>query len=516
MATLRPVIGLASWVLVGACYQPQPELHATFPTPTEVAGPPGGEIDPAWQEGYVDENAPPDGDGDGDVAIADDGGGELVGACTDEEIDATLTPYGEWIYIEGYGEVWRPYATVVGVDFTPYETCGTWVWTEWGWTFACEWEWGWLPFHYGRWGWFDDFWAWVPGYEWSPAWVEWRRGGGYVGWRPLAPSVRDHRSGKQGPIVRDHRTGKTGPVVRDHRDKRFGPTVRSLRRVAITKDWQWRFTAERDLGKPRIRAHLYKGLAEGLLVTKPVAKLALHGNVQPVAIASIMRPRRAHVARAMRDARPLSVHGRVGAGGMRVVPGRDHARYRGDRRAPIGRSIDRDARSVTTSVYQPSWQHPRPARTSFGAARSVGPVREHAPPRSGTPAAPDQSSAITTIRHRDVPTATLPRPPAPTHVPDRYTPRPPTYSPPPRTYSPSSYSPSTYSPPARSSSSSYSPSSYSPPSSSSSSSYSPPARSSSSSSYSPPSRSSSSSSYSPPARSYSPPASVSAPRSHRR
>ena len=28
---------------------------------------------------------------------------------------------------------------------------------------------------------------WVPGYEWGPAWVSWRFGGGYVGWAPLPP-----------------------------------------------------------------------------------------------------------------------------------------------------------------------------------------------------------------------------------------------------------------------------------------------------------------------------------------
>src|SRR5690606_9845816 len=116
--------------LITACYQQSPDLYSTFPEPTEVAGPPGGEIDQAWQTGYVDDNASPA----DDASVAADGSGDLVGACTDGEIAETLSPYGEWIYIEGYGEVWRPYPTVVGVDFTPYETCGTWVWTEWGWT----------------------------------------------------------------------------------------------------------------------------------------------------------------------------------------------------------------------------------------------------------------------------------------------------------------------------------------------------------------------------------------------
>ena len=68
-----------------------------------------------------------------------------MGSVTDTEIDATLQPYGEWIEDPDYGRVWRPYATAVGADFTPYETCGSWVWTTAGWSFQCDWDWGWLP-----------------------------------------------------------------------------------------------------------------------------------------------------------------------------------------------------------------------------------------------------------------------------------------------------------------------------------------------------------------------------------
>src|SRR5687767_509675 len=178
-----PPSRVAIWLLiVSACYRQDPELYATLPEPTIVEGPPGGAMDPEWQAGYVDGTA-------GGAPTDPNDPGYVMGATTDAEIDGTLYGYGEWIEIEGYGRVWRPYATVVGHDFTPYETCGTWVWTEYGWTFACEWDWGWLAFHYGRWGWFEDYWAWQPDYEWSPACVEWRSGGGYVGWRPLAPTV---------------------------------------------------------------------------------------------------------------------------------------------------------------------------------------------------------------------------------------------------------------------------------------------------------------------------------------
>src|SRR5439155_23110527 len=30
-------------------------------------------------------------------------------------------------------------------------------------------------------------WVWVPDTTWGPSWVDWRFGGGYVGWAPLPP-----------------------------------------------------------------------------------------------------------------------------------------------------------------------------------------------------------------------------------------------------------------------------------------------------------------------------------------
>ena len=51
--------------------------------------------------------------------------------------------------------------------------------------------WGWAPFHYGRWI-RDSYhgWVWIPGYEWGPAWVQWRYSNDYIGWAPLPPGVR--------------------------------------------------------------------------------------------------------------------------------------------------------------------------------------------------------------------------------------------------------------------------------------------------------------------------------------
>jgi hypothetical protein len=99
-----------------------------------------------------------------------------------------LSPYGEWVEMDGYGRVWRPNSAVVGADFTPYGTNGHWVYTDEGWVWVSDYAWGWAPFHYGSWVYADEGWVWIPGGVWAPAWVQWRYGGGYVGWAPLGPA----------------------------------------------------------------------------------------------------------------------------------------------------------------------------------------------------------------------------------------------------------------------------------------------------------------------------------------
>jgi hypothetical protein len=98
---------------------------------------------------------------------------------------SSLEPYGEWIALEGGVYAWRPMRVVAG--WRPY-TEGRWAWTDDGWYWVSDEPWGWAAYHYGRW-YYDDFygWIWIPGYDWAPAWVEWRYGGDYIGWAPLGP-----------------------------------------------------------------------------------------------------------------------------------------------------------------------------------------------------------------------------------------------------------------------------------------------------------------------------------------
>jgi len=93
---------------------------------------------------------------------------------------------GNWVKHPQYNYVWVP--NDVSADWAPY-THGHWADTEqYGWTFVSDEPFAWAVYHYGRWGYDQDIgWFWVPGTQWAPAWVSWRRGHDAIGWAPLPP-----------------------------------------------------------------------------------------------------------------------------------------------------------------------------------------------------------------------------------------------------------------------------------------------------------------------------------------
>ena len=102
----------------------------------------------------------------------------------------SLSPYGSWIEVEGYGRCWQPSVVVVDRGWTPYVDRGHWVYSDCGWYWASDYSWGWAPFHYGRWfrhGYWG--WCWAPDTVWGPSWVSWRYNSGYCGWAPLPPTA---------------------------------------------------------------------------------------------------------------------------------------------------------------------------------------------------------------------------------------------------------------------------------------------------------------------------------------
>ncbi|MDF1660064.1 MAG: hypothetical protein P1U58_20795, partial [Verrucomicrobiales bacterium] len=98
-----------------------------------------------------------------------------------------LSPHGRWIDVDDFGYSWQP-RIAADQGWRPYLD-GSWVWTDYGWTWSSNEPFGWATYHYGRWANLSHIgWVWVPDQQWAPAWVSWRQSHDHVGWAPLPPS----------------------------------------------------------------------------------------------------------------------------------------------------------------------------------------------------------------------------------------------------------------------------------------------------------------------------------------
>ena len=135
-----------------------------------------------------------------------------------------LESYGDWREVGDYGYCWQP--RDVDRDWRPYSD-GRWLYTDAGWTWDSDEPYSWAVYHYGRWARIDRIgWVWVPGTEWGPAWVSWRRSPHHVGWAPLPPDAEFSRS--------------VGFNARVDADYDIGPT-------------NYTFVEVRNFGAPRLR-----------------------------------------------------------------------------------------------------------------------------------------------------------------------------------------------------------------------------------------------------------------------
>ncbi|MEN6312120.1 MAG: FecR family protein, partial [Acidobacteriota bacterium] len=94
--------------------------------------------------------------------------------------------YGEWLWDELYGYVWRPYRNQMQYPWgwAPYYY-GRWSSYGGQMYWVPEEPWGWIPYHLGIWQWDAKLgWVWMPGSLFAPAWVQWEFFFGYCGWRP--------------------------------------------------------------------------------------------------------------------------------------------------------------------------------------------------------------------------------------------------------------------------------------------------------------------------------------------
>jgi hypothetical protein len=94
-----------------------------------------------------------------------------------------LDNHGRWIHSDEFGDVWQPAG--VAEDWRPYYQ-GRWAPYSGGMTWVSDEPWAYVAYHHGRWRWGVGVgWFWIPGVNYSPAWVAWNNTPGYCGWAPL-------------------------------------------------------------------------------------------------------------------------------------------------------------------------------------------------------------------------------------------------------------------------------------------------------------------------------------------
>ena len=324
-----------------------------------------------------------------------------------------LDPYGQWRQDPRWGEVWVPARRPR--DWRPY-TYGHWVYTdEWGWYWVAddaEEDFAWVVYHYGRWL-FDvsSGWLWIPNDEWAPAWVDWRYGSNYVGWRPLPPDQ----------------------VIYEYQDD---PVY-------------WTFLPPRYLTAPRMRNYFVPAERRAALLRSTVivnrtlsvrsghARLGVNPGIAPAAIAAARRS----AIRTFR-VRPRVFAGTQGVSGAVQVRAED---IRASRQAGQRGRTRANATVVerTTTLIKPGTAAPapqalgkdekgrlgsRPPRAAQGAAPPAGPASPSAAPppspavRPGAPPPPPAARPETpppAARPAAPPTArpAAPPPPPPTAQP---------------------------------------------------------------------------------------------------
>jgi Family of unknown function (DUF6600)/FecR protein len=148
--------------------------------------------------------------------------------------------YGEWIWHDLYGYVWRPYLN----DYRyPWGTWQPYIYGSWtGYGEELFWvpgePWGWVPYHLGIWMWDTSRgWVWLPGSIFAPAWVDWAFYSGMYCWRPYY--LYDWMSGFGsiwGPLAWGGSYGFYGPSASGRPSPRPAPDViTSVRKDQLKK-----------------------------------------------------------------------------------------------------------------------------------------------------------------------------------------------------------------------------------------------------------------------------------------
>src|SRR4051812_36105222 len=71
------------------------------------------------------------------------GSGDVSADVSIGMFQSELAPYGQWVSAGSYGSCWQPSQSIVGYDFEPYATGGSWTWSDAGWQFESDLPFGW-------------------------------------------------------------------------------------------------------------------------------------------------------------------------------------------------------------------------------------------------------------------------------------------------------------------------------------------------------------------------------------
>ena len=176
--TATPSVSNAA--LQPSVWQPAPTAD---PNAAASTGASSGPYAPTYATGTGNAGPPPP--AEGTQAVPQEAAAGTV--VNNNYFYQTLSPYGNWVTIDGYGTVWQPTVTVIDTSWRPYMNGGRWIYTDCGWYWNSDYAWG-STFHYGRWFYAPTHgWCWWPNTVWGPAWVTWRTAPAYCGWAPLPP-----------------------------------------------------------------------------------------------------------------------------------------------------------------------------------------------------------------------------------------------------------------------------------------------------------------------------------------
>ena len=355
----------------------------------------------------------------------------------------TLASWGNWRYSNLHGCVWTPNA-IRDPMWRPYWV-GSWSYTKWGWTWDSAEPWGWATYHYGRWFWDGRFgWSWVPGYDWAPAWVLWRNGGGCVGWAPMGPRGANHAHPTYWTFVehRNFRSRRVRTVVitKNRTTTVYNQSVIIANTGRLSRSGGGQVSYNRGPKSTRVGTWTRTRIAPRPIASIPSARpRALPkppARPAPRATRPAARPapnyRSAPGTRPAPAARPGPTYTRP-APTTRPAPARPAA-GRPAARPPTPRPYDTGSRPRPGTTDRPGpGVSPAPARPTPTRVYPATPTRRPAPaarpsrpaqPRHQTRPAPPRTRPAPTTRPAARPTRPAARPTRPTARPTRPTTRP--------------------------------------------------------------------------------------------